>query len=562
MKNLTNLKSRDKFLMEKLEVSIINEAGIQSNNTKWSETMIGKLFNFVFNVVTLNGFLVDKFKDAFGAKSFILKNLARRLEKAIDKLPGEYVKRNEEVDFQTLSMNYYDEIIKIIDLMQRSKDVPVGKIYEQLERSKRTLESTMSELDPKDEEQSKIILEIKNTLKLITPIYDKVKDVVNELTDSEAASKTGYNLEKSAEALGDKLEYKRKLDDVKARLVNVIKDSKDASKISTESMFNIISILNKARSIYMEEEGEGETYYRGNKRETMFKSNKRLFDLWSEKVLKILSRKSSIIPKKLLAYINSSLSAVDPLQYNFQISPGVEKNILDELADVDTAMNKVKSKFERNPVTPRDVIPLGKSTSNVLHLKSHERIAITQETLLRGMIALTAKVGNTFTFNEKRDDTVQNSFIDKTLIFVPTRTYVNGMVLGVVSFSANVFQGAQTTSGTKIKVEDLSFDQDEFWRHDPHYYWGVLNKKDLALDSNFMIKIFNSGVTITPDRLTKMDESSLFESVVFNKLGKMRALYGNDDKVVEIDKNYLEKKFNFSSTGYRSIEQYFNSNKF
>jgi len=560
---MKNLKSREQFLMEKLEVDLITEAGVQSNNAKWSETMIGKLFNWAFRVITLDGHLVDKFKDIFGAKSFIIKNLAKRLEKAIDALPGEYVKRSEEIDFKNLEMQLYDELYKTIEMLKKSKNTPIGKIHKNLLQTEDIISKVISELNPKDEEESKALKTAQTKMKVIESLLTRVKEITNDLTESEADSKTGYNLESAADKIGDKNEIKRTLEEIKASLMNVVTSGKDKAKISTESMFKIVSIMNKARDIYMEEDREGETIYRGNKRETMFKPNKRLFNLWEEKVLKILSRKSSIIPQKLLSYINNSLASVDPVKYNFEIEPGVEKNVLDELSDIDRGMGKVRKKFSSDKsATPVELISSEKSKANAFHFKTHEKVTIKQDTLLRGLMELDIDTGNIFLFNQERTDTEQSSGNDVSIFFVPTRTYINGMVLGVMSFNPDVFDNAPTTGGGKINNSDLSFEDSDFWRKDSHYYWGVLNKKDISSGGTYVMKIFNPGLTITPDRLLKQDNESLNESVVINKLEKSRALYGNDDKVAEIDKKYLEKKYNFNSTGYRSISQYFNSNKF
>jgi hypothetical protein len=559
---MKNLKSRDQFLMEKLEVSLITEAGIQSNNAKWSETMIGKLFNWVFRVITLDGYLVDKFKDLFGAKSFFIKNLAKRLEKAIDALPGEYVKRNEEIDFKNLEMQYYDELYNLIDMMNKSKDVPIGKIHEKIGKCLSVFKQISSELDSKDVEQSKVIKQIEDKVSNLEKVFAKTSEIVTGMTEEEADSKTGYGLSKMADKLGNKNDVKRDLDELKATLLNSIKDGKDDAKLSTESMFKIVSIMNKARDLYMEEDREGETVYRGNKRETVFKPNKRLFNLWEEKVLGILSRKSSIIPNKLLSYINNSLASVDPVKYNFEVEPGVEKNVLDELSDIDRAMGRATKKFGKGPKTPVDLMPTGKSMSSVFHLNTHKRIQINQKSTIRAMISFNVKMGSVWLLNEDRSDDVQHGLNDKSVVFIPTRTYVNGMVLGVMSFSPTVFDNAVTSAKANISVKDLEFKED-FWRDDPHYYWAVLNKKDLTENGGaYIMRIFNPGVTVTNDRLVKQDSEDLYEKVVINKLGEIKVVYGNDDKVAEIDKNYLEKKFNFNSTGYKSINNYFEANKF
>ena len=64
------------------------------------------------------------------------------------------------------------------------------------------------------------------------------------------------------------------------------------------------------------------------------------------------------------------------------------------------------------------------------------------------------------------------------------------MVLGVLSFSPTVFDKAPTTGGANVNIKDLEFD-DDFWRKDPHYYWGVINSKDLSLGNTYLMKIFN-----------------------------------------------------------------------
>lgn len=564
---MKNLKTRDQFLLEKMHSPLITEAS--GNNTKWSETMIGKLFNWVIKVVTLDGFLVDKFKDAVGAKSFIIKNLANRLEKAIDALPGEYVQRNEEIDLQNLEMQHYNTLLNIIETLNKSRDFSIRKICSDLESSIINLKSIKSELDIKNEAQSKIAKTIEEELKIVEPILAKAKSTLEGLSNEEQATKVGYDFSKGIEKLGNKTEIKKNLDAIKAKMLNIIKNEKNEAKVSTESMYKIVSILNKARILYMEEDKEGETYYRGNKRETVFHPNRRLFSLWEKKVLEILSRKNDIIPKKLLAYINNSLASVDPIKYNVEVSRGVEKNVLDQLADVDIAVDEVERKFnpkrdsdkERERVTPVDVIPQGKSTSTGMHLKDQERISITQESLLRSMININVSIGNLFLFNEKRDDVEQMKFDSYSVIFVPTRTYVNGLVLGILSLNANVFQNAPTSGSAHIDVNNLGFNQSEFWRKDEHYYWAVLNKKDLQSNSNYLIKLFNPGVSYTNKNLLETYDD-LIESLAINRAGKIKVVYGNDDKVVEIDKRYLDKKYNLDSTGYRSIDQYFNANKF
>lgn len=556
---MKHLKKRDKFLNERFEIEVINEAGIQSNNAKWSETMIGKLFGFAFKVLTLNGYLVDKFKDALGAKSFIIKNLAKRLEKAIDKLPGEYVQRNEDIDSKNIEMQFNDEVLKIMDVLNNSKNTPIGKIQEKIENSRLYLNNLINELDLKNDKHASIIKDIESKIVKLDTLINKISRITDQLSDVDIDTKTGYDISNVSKILGERSVIKRKNDLLKSELTNTISSAKEDVKLSTKSMFEIISILNKARGIYMEDV-DGETIFKGNKKETVFSPNRRLFDLWEEKVLKILGRKSSIIPKKLLSYINNSLASVDPVKYNFEISPGVERNILDQLSDIDTAMAKVETKFTKSKI-PHDVIPNGKSKSDTFYLKKHDRIIITQSSWLRNILAFKADVGNTFTYDEKRTDTEQHSIDDKTIFFIPSRTYVNGNVLGILSFSPDVLNGIKTNSGNKFDVKDLDLSGDEFWRKDPHYYWAVLDKKDFTTGDNIVFKILNPGISFTNDRLAKLHDNSLFESVVINRLDSIRGTYGDDDKIVEVDKTYLAKKFNFNSSSYRSIDNYFNSNK-
>jgi hypothetical protein len=225
-------------------------------------------------------------------------------------------------------------------------------------------------------------------------------------------------------------------------------------------------------------------------------------------------------------------------------------------------MGRATKKFGKGPKTPVDLMPTGKSMSSVFHLNTHKRIQINQKSTIRAMISFNVKMGSVWLLNEDRSDDVQHGLNDKSVVFIPTRTYVNGMVLGVMSFSPTVFDNAVTSAKANISVKDLEFKED-FWRDDPHYYWAVLNKKDLTENGGaYIMRIFNPGVTVTNDRLVKQDSEDLYEKVVINKLGEIKVVYGNDDKVAEIDKNYLEKKFNFNSTGYKSINNYFEANKF
>lgn len=561
---MKNLKSRNQFLSEnvkyKKQYELLTEAGIQSNNSKWSETMIGKLFNFVIRNITLNGYLVDKFKDALGAKSFLIKNLAKRLEKTIDKLPGEYIDKKESIDDDNFEMSFYLELMNSIEALTKSKNISINKVEKELEKSILNLDNLSLELNSSNDNHKELISDIKNKVKTLNKILDKIYDMSSDLNETEKENEK-IDLSKMSSKIGDRSDIKRKYEDLKSIILNIVSKEKDSVKISTKSMFEIISILNKARSIYMEEDTEGETIFRGNKKETVFNPNRRLFDLWEEKVLAILGRKNSIIPKELLGYINNSLASVDPVKYNFEVEKGVEKNILDQLSDIDRAIDKIDNKFNKKNIV-RDVIMPEKSNSENMLLKDHERIAITQDTLVRGLIYLKASAGNSINFNETGDDTETSSFDDKALFFLPTRTYVNGLVLGILSYSPEVFNRTLTKSGNKIDINKLNLNSNDFWRNDSHFYWAVLNKKDISLGENFVIRLFNPGSTITKDRLYKMDKESLYESVVFNKLGEIKALYGEDTKVVEIEKNYINKKFNISSSGYRSVDSYFHANKF
>jgi len=556
---MNNLKTRDQFLMEKLEVSLITEAGIQNNNAKWSETMIGKLFGFVFRVVTLNGYLVDKFKDAFGAKSFIIKNLSRRLEKTIDKLPGEYVKRNEEIDNKNLEMQFYDELLTLVDMMNKSKDTPIGKIYKQLEESINNFNDFLLELDPKEIEQSKLILEIKNNLKIIENIFSKVKEITNTLSSEDLESKTGYDMSKYGDKIGDKIEIKRKVEGLKAELMSTVKKGKDSVKLSTESMFKIVSILNKARSIYMEEDREGETVYRGNKRETVFKPNRRLFDLWEEKVLKILGRKSSIIPNNLLAYINNSLASVDPVKYNFEVSPGVERNVLDELSDVDRAMGKVDKKFGKSSSldSNNEVIPNGKSTSKTMYFKELNAVKINKEDLVSGILQI--KVNNGILELYKNDNNYEENF-DKSLFFIPLRSYVNGMILGISSYNMEVFKSLVSTGNGKVGDNDFSLNSNDFYTKEAGYKYTILNDKNINHNSNLILKTFDPSLKNGLDKY--LDDSKLIDVITIHGIDEISVLYGSDHKIVSIQNNSLKNSFNLNSFTYKKISHYFESNKF
>lgn len=528
--------------------------------------MIGKLFNWVIKVVTLDGFLVDKFKDAVGAKSFIIKNLANRLEKAIDALPGEYVQRNEEIDVQTLEMRYYTELLNIIETLNKSRDFSIKKIVGELEESIANLKSISSDLDIKNDTQSKIAKEIEEEFKIINPILTKAKSTLEGLSSEEQITKTGFDFSKGIEKLGNKTEIKNKLDAIKAKMINIIKNEKNEAKVSTESMYKIVSILNKARNLYMEEDKEGETYYRGNKRETVFHPNRRLFSLWEKKVLEILSRKNDIIPKKLLAYINNSLASVDPIKYNVEVSRGVEKNVLDQLADVDIATDEVERKFnpkrdlDKERVTPIDVIPQGKSTSSGMHFKEHERLMIKQETLLYSLISIQAYNGVIEIFNEKKDKTNELKFNGFSFNFIPTRVYINNQVLGIVSLNLSTFQNSSTVSGAKIDITNLSTENIKEFRQDSHYYWGVLDEKNIQVGGKrCTIKLYNPGISYTNHNLVET-YGDLTEMIAIEKIGKIKVLYGNDDKIVQFNKKFLETNFNLTSSGYRAVESYFQSN--
>lgn len=557
---MKNLKTRGEYLFEKHNYSLITEAGIQSNNAKWSETMIGKLFNFVFKVITLNGFLVDKFKDIFGAKSFILKSLSRRLEKAIDALPGEYVERNSEIEFQDIEMSYYTVLLNIIEILEKSEDYVLIKLSIIVEDSLKELIELKSKLDVKDKKHSLLIREIENSIKDINKLIEKIKSVIKNIPSDEVEDKKGFNFKENLKDIGDKSDIKKKLGKVQYLLKNRIKDSKDNASISTKSMFKIVSIMNKARDTYMEADQEGETIYKSNKRETIFKPNERLFSVWEDKVMKILQRKNDIIPKKLSAYINSSLASIDPDKYKIDIGEREARNILDELSDVDRALEKVeKAKSSKTPV---DVMDKEKSIATSFHFKTNSRLIITKDLLLNSLLEFKIDSGNAILLNPQKDDTEVESIDKSKVYFVPTRTYVNGMSVGIFSFNPEVFNGAKTSANNTFDVSEQSFDESDFWKSGPHYYWAVLNKKDIELGKNYIIRIFNPGHTITPDRLEKMDNETLYEQIVISDLDGIRTLYGNDDKIVALREKYLVDKFNFKSTGYKSVVQYFNSNKF
>ena len=111
-------------------------------------------------------------------------------------------------------------------------------------------------------------------------------------------------------------------------------------------------------------------------------------------------------------------------------------------------------------------------------------------------------------------------------------------------------------------MTDLHLNNDNFYTNEAGYKYAVMNTKDLTIDKNYVIKMFNPGLKIGKGEILKMDNSKVIEALTIHKLESIKSLYGNDDKIVEINKNSLAAQFNLNVGAFRQIEQYFNSNKF
>lgn len=557
---IEELLFEERFLLERSSGKSSNRYNMDNDSTKWSETIVGKLFGKITNVLTLNGFLTKKFKDIFGVKSNLLKVLATKLEATIDKIPAEYLNKSTELDLDSRKLAYYDEMKKLaqnfenpnlnkeqaltilsdfiavinslsVDLDTTNKDVALfNDVLKNKKKQLETLEKKFLKEDP---------LRKPDFGKLAKSVLDKV----------EAISK--YN--QIAAKL--KMDMRRTIRSDSSSFGNSMQSDKLSGGVSsaTKSMYDVVAIINKAHDLYTNDETSDED------RDKDTNKDQRLFKIWEAKLLDVMSRKSDIIPEPLMKYMNSSLK---PNFSKFNVGSdkyGNSSNVLDELANITNIVKKAELNRKRDIASnkPVDVMDTSKSSSSKFDYKLVDKGVKIQDNNLKNS-PLIIKIHN----GELHIEDKKYSASGKYITILPVKMTSSNKFSCVVSITDDFLDNLTTTSGflydsstlnTKFMdtglLEDLGVEIDEF-------YYAVTNVRNLNLGGTFELICYDPNKDIK----TLVNTNTYSARIVVNTIESIHYLHGLDNKPVYLDSKQISDRFKLGGIPFKTIDQYFSTN--
>lgn len=550
------LLSEELSLLERTTGRSSNQYNFDNNSTKWSETLIGKLFKKLTNIVTLNGLLTRKFKNVVGVKSNLLKRLANKLEEKIDRLPAEYLDRTVEVDLATRKLAYYDEMKKFFNDMSASTSVANAKTATANLAS--ALPQLLVDLDISKSEAFSFDSEVKEKIKATKTLSAKLDKLDGDRQ---------YDFSKYAAALGDKNEIVAKSTELAAKMHADIKQASKQKKVSnfigdedspktgkisgaTKSMYDIVAIINKASDLYTEE-------YVGEDDRTVSKRDDRLFTVWEEKVMEILSTKADILPEPLKRYISASLQK-DFKKYNVS-SGDYSKNILDELNNIEATLVKAKEKEKKIEMQP-DAVSGDKSTAMSIGYRKMDKGIRVQELQYKNSIIILKFAKGTMKEGNKVADLTKH-----VLVLTPLDMTRPNAFTCALTPSDDMYDNMRLTSGVTFNSTNMNMDSigmvvDSYTLKMNFmirsFYYAVVSERMFGPGSRFEAVCYKSDTNV--DIKPNLDKPfATVEGVIEEVYGT----FGTDGKIAYLDPSEVKKVFSTTHANFKALTQHYKVSK-
>lgn len=563
------LKDRDFHLLEKnlnesIEHLLNEDIMLLERGRSYSDnesSLLGRAVKSVFgflgkSAVSLLSPLTDKIKDIIGIKSNILKNLLAKLDQAIEKLPEEYIEKNEEVNNISLMLDFYTSLKQMTDFIAKED------VYKKTE-----FISKLNEFVTKYQDISKSIVsnteDAKNFLKTLEEFTRSTKELIDDAENDKGVDINGIINIETKNYLNDKnirYDINKNLETLKLKFSNIVKSSRDSSdtdmdshnvKGATRSVYEIIAITNRAVDIFTtEEKDEEDDRYSKSKNDI----NKRLFKIWEKGILDVLAKKGTVIPKPIQKYINSSLTS------NFVKYKGSDRDqsILDELADIDTAINKTKALVRTTRKnTNVDVFNSGKPNSDKMYFREVGNINVTIKDYMNSVIVLECSTVKM----QSREFRMNNETVSNVAIALIPVSFKTGLFISVLLFNESGLVDLTTnTANKKMFDADLldsiksSFIQGSLKTINNSFYYIAIEGKILTKGHTISGKIYNPSSKIK-DVVNIKDKDFLFRA----DISKINVLTSEDSKIVSIMAADMTSTFDINTANYKELEKHYSS---
>lgn len=551
--SINNLLNEDVMLLERGRSYSDNESSLLGRAVKSVFGFLGK------SAVNLLSPLTDKIKDVVGIKSNILKNLLSKLDQAIEKLPEEYIEKNEEVNNISLMLDFYESLKKMIDFIAKEdvykKTEFILKLNEYLAKYQDVSKSIVSNTE-----------DAKNFLKTVEEFASSTQELIQDAENDKGVDIDGTINIETKNYLNDKnvrYDINKNLESLKYKFANVVKSSRDRSNMSTDSdshnvkgstrsMYEIIAITNRAVDIFTTEQNDEDEDDRYSKSKNNI--NKRLFKIWEKGIFDVLAKKGTIIPKPIQKYINSSLAP------NFVKYKGSDRDqsILDELADIDTAINKTKTLERTNKRnTNVDLFNTGKINSDKMYFREVDNITVKIQDYMNSVIVLECKTVKM----QSREFRMNNETVNNVAIALIPVSFKTGLFISVLLFNESGLVDLITnTANRKPFNADLldsinsSFIQGSLKTINNSFYYITIEGKILTKGHTISGKIYNPSSKIK-DVITVKDKDFLFRA----DIAKIHVLTSEDSKVVNIMAADMTSTFDINTINFKELEKHYSS---
>jgi len=544
------------------------------NGAKWSETLVGKLFSNIWRLVTLNGLLTSKFKDAVGVKSNLLKRLANKLEQAIAKLPAEYLDHTTAIDTDTRRIAFYSDVKKFFEEMSKpdlKQDVALKIIGDLIV----SCESVMSGLDLTKKEPMDLEAEVK-------PVLNEAKRLEKRVSKLDPTKTVDYN--RLAQGVANKNDIISKYNALSAKLKTILVDAAKDKKVgeftetvtqgsvrstykhkgttggddysgsgsrvsgATRSMYDIIAIINKAHDLYVTHNVEDGKEYD--------QRDPRLFKLWESMVMKIMSKKGDLIPLTIKKYINSSLHEGFK-KYEVKGEYGTQ-NILDELNNINSIINKVEKGDRVTQKPDIEAFNSDKSSSATFGYKAATGVIVIRNTQFENSpIILKVQKGEFFQNGAKLLD-----LKDNLITILPTQMTSQKVFTGVLSWTDDIFNSIKTSSGFTFDTDKMDLESlgsvvydDRATLKIAEYYYAVFSTRLFSKGTQMEILCYSP----IDDMQKALNENKPAARFVIT-LSEVYTTMGLDNNIVYLDPPEVRKIFGLGNQNFKKLDLYYKTN--
>lgn len=552
---VSELLEEEMSLFERSEGRSSNKYNFDNSSTKWSETLIGKLFKKITNIITLNGLLTGKIKDVIGVKSNLIKRLSNKLEEKIDLLPAEYLTRSNEVDLATRKLSYYDEMKKFFAMMtpQTSLESAIAATNKLIT----ILPDLLKDLDTSKSEAYSFSEDVNQKLKSLKSLKSKIEKLdVNKQHD----------FSRMASTVADKNDIISKSTELSAQMKDAVKGAaedtsvgsftsseKKGGKVSgaTKSMYDIIAIVNKAYDLFTYDDDSSDD---DDDRRNVRKRDNRLFKIWEDRVMQILSIKSDILPEPLKKYIGSSLQK-DFRKY--KTVPGDHsKNVLDEINNIDGVLLQAKRKKDAMPET--DAVSSEKSTAMSFGYRKMDKGLHIQENQFKN-----SPVVFKFSSGTYKEGSFVYDLTKTLLVLMPVDMTGPNIFTAILTPSDDMFDNMRTTTGVPfnsdtMKLETIGqFVETESSKAEFRirtFYYAIVTGRRFGQ---------NSKVEMHCYKPTSLEEPQLGKphATVTGTLEAAYGTFGTDGRIMYLDPTEVKKMFNTTSANFKALTQYYKTSK-